>query len=68
VRPSTDAGGPAARQPGDVFGNASQHMSFLLVTTGAGLTMFFAGAKKRRLQWRTAPRERRNRRRGGRRV
>jgi hypothetical protein len=33
----------------------------MLLTTGIGLTMFFAGAKKHRLQWRTGPRERRRR-------
>jgi len=64
MRPSTDAGGTATRQPGTVSGNVFQHMSFLLVTTGAGLTMFFAGMKKRRLRWRTEPRERRRRRDG----
>jgi hypothetical protein len=38
-----------------------QLIDLMLLTTGAGLTMFFAGAKKRRLQWRVGPRERRRR-------
>jgi hypothetical protein len=33
----------------------------MLATTGAGLTMFFAGAKKRQLRWRTEPRQSRKR-------
>lgn len=38
-----------------------QLVALMLVTTGAGLTMFFGGVKKRRLRWRTEPRERRRR-------
>jgi hypothetical protein len=33
----------------------------MLVTTGAGLTMFFSGVKKRQLRWREKPRDRRRR-------
>jgi hypothetical protein len=44
-----------------VFGNGFQLVNLMLVTSGAGLTMLFAGTKKRRLQWRTGPRERRRR-------
>jgi hypothetical protein len=33
----------------------------ILVTAAAGLTMLYAGVKKRRLRWRTEPRERRRR-------
>jgi len=40
-------------------------LTLMLVTTGAGLSMFLAGIKKRRLQWRAAPRERRVWRRHG---
>ncbi|HZO97917.1 MAG TPA: hypothetical protein VFB42_11140 [Gaiellaceae bacterium] len=40
-------------------GNALQLANLMLVTTSAGLTMLFAGTKKRRLRWRTGPRERR---------
>jgi hypothetical protein len=44
-----------------MFGSSFQLMSLMLATTGAGLTMFFAGAKKRQLRWRAEPRERRKR-------
>jgi hypothetical protein len=33
----------------------------MLVTAAAGLTMLYAGMKKRRLHWRAEPRERRRR-------
>ena len=36
-------------------------IQMMLLTTVIGLTMFFAGTKKKRLQWRTGPRERRRR-------
>jgi len=36
-----------------------QLVMLMLVTTGAGLTMFFGGIRKRRLRWRAGPRERR---------
>jgi hypothetical protein len=42
-------------------GNTFQLVNLILLTTGAGLTMLFAGTKKRRLRWRTEPRERRRR-------
>jgi hypothetical protein len=38
-----------------------QLVTLMLVTTCAGVTMLLAGVKKRRLQWRTEPRERRRR-------
>ena len=38
-----------------------QLVTLMLVTTSAGLTMLFTGVKKRRLRWRTEPRERRRR-------
>jgi len=44
-----------------VLANNPQLVMLMLVTTGAGLTMFFGGVKKRRLRWRTEPRERRRR-------
>jgi hypothetical protein len=48
-----------------VLAHDPQLVMLMLVTTGAGLTMLYSGIKKRRLQWRTEPRERhrRNRRR-----
>lgn len=45
-----------------MLANDPQITTLMLVTTGAGLTMFFAGIKKRHLQWRTEPREHRRRR------
>jgi hypothetical protein len=44
-----------------VTSNSFPLLSFMLVTTSAGLTMLFAGTKKRRLRWRSEPRERRRR-------
>jgi hypothetical protein len=38
-----------------------QLVTLMLLTTSAGLTMLLTGLKKRRLQWRTHPRERRRR-------
>jgi hypothetical protein len=38
-----------------------QLVTIMLVTTGVGLTMLFSGVKKRRLRWRSEPRERRRR-------
>jgi hypothetical protein len=38
-----------------------QLVTIMLVTTSVGLTMLFSGVKKRRLRWRTEPRERRRR-------
>jgi hypothetical protein len=38
-----------------------QLLTLMLVTTSVGLTMLFGGMKKRRLRWRTDPRERRRR-------
>jgi hypothetical protein len=40
-----------------------QLVTLMLVTSSVGVTMLFAGVKKRRLRWRTEPRERRRRRR-----
>jgi hypothetical protein len=45
-----------------VLANDPQITMLMLVTTGVGLTMFFAGIKKRQLRWRTHPREHRRRR------
>jgi hypothetical protein len=42
-----------------VLANDPQLVALMLVTTSAGVTMLFAGVKKRRLRWRTDPRERR---------
>jgi hypothetical protein len=50
-----------------VLADDPQLVTLMLVTTSAGLTMLFGGIKKRRLRWRTAPREHRRRKqlRGG---
>jgi hypothetical protein len=50
--------------PGDaevVLTQDPQLVTMMLVTTTVGLTMLFSGVKKRRLRWRTEPRERRRR-------
>jgi hypothetical protein len=44
-----------------VLSHDPQLAAIMLVTTTVGLTMLFSGVKKRRLRWRTAPRERRRR-------
>jgi hypothetical protein len=44
-----------------VLANDPQLATLMLVTTCAGVTMLLAGMKKRRLRWRTDPRERRRR-------
>ena len=46
---------------GSMTANSLQLLSLMVVTSGAGLTMLFAGMKKRQLSWRTLPRERRTR-------
>jgi hypothetical protein len=42
-----------------VLANDPQLVTLMLVTTCAGVTMLLAGMKKRRLRWRTDPRDRR---------
>jgi hypothetical protein len=46
-----------------VLADDPQLITLMLVTTGAGVTMFFAGIRKRQLRWRTDPREHHRRRR-----
>jgi hypothetical protein len=41
-----------------VLANDPQLVTVMLVTTSVGLTMLFTGVKKRRIRWRTEPRER----------
>ena len=61
MRRTTDAHLGQALQAEIVLETDPQLLTLMLVTTGAGLTMFFGGVKKRRLRWRTEPRERRRR-------
>jgi hypothetical protein len=44
-----------------VLSEDPQLVTIMLVTTSVGVTMLFSGVKKRRLRWRTEPRERRRR-------
>jgi hypothetical protein len=44
-----------------VLADEPQLAAIMLVTTSVGLTMLFGGIKKRRLRWRTEPRERHRR-------
>jgi hypothetical protein len=46
-----------------VLADNSQLVTLFLITTSTGLTMLFGGVKKRRLRWRTEPREHHRRRR-----
>jgi hypothetical protein len=59
LRPTTDAADGRGREPEDVLANDPSLLTLMLVTTGAGLTMFYGGVKKRRLRWRTDPHLRR---------
>jgi len=59
ARAITDAGRRGSGEPVVVPEIDPQLVTLMLVTTAAGLTMLFGGIKKRRLQWRTEPRERR---------
>ena len=42
-----------------MLANDPQLVTLMLITTCAGVTMLLAGMKKRRLHWRTDPRDRR---------
>jgi len=44
-----------------VLADDPQLVTLTLATTSVGVTMLLAGLKKRRLRWRTDPRERRSR-------
>ena len=68
ARPITDAPADGPGESVDVLTHDPQLVMLMLVTTGAGLTMLYSGIKKRRLQWRTEPRERRRRNRRRRRL
>jgi len=62
LRRFTDAGPDARRKPEVVLANDPEITTLVLVTTCVGLSMFLAGITKRRLRWRTEPREHRRRR------
>src|SRR5262249_34813853 len=61
ARAITDAPADRSSDAGVVLTQDPQLMTIMLVTTTVGLTMLFSGVKKRRLRWRTEPRERRRR-------
>jgi hypothetical protein len=60
LRATTDAVGAWSSEREAVLEHDPQ-LVLMLVTTSAGLTMFFTGIKKRRLRWRNEPRIRRRR-------